>query len=554
MNIQGNHPKGLYVLSLANTGERFGYYTMLSIFVLYLQAKYGFSEDTTSTIYGIFLAAVFFMPLVGGFLADRFGYGKIINYGFAIMFAGYLCLSLPLQSGTVSMAVMFAALAFISVGTGFFKGNLQVLTGNLYDNPQYSHMRDIAFSIFYMGINLGAFFAPTAVNAVIDYSLAKEGFVYDPSIPALAHQYLDGTITEKGLDVLAALKTTQTYAGDMAGFCNSYITAVSNSYSYSFGLACLSLIVSVLVYRIFRKTYKDVDYRCAQTDSSDTTDNLSPEQTRKRIVALLLVFAIVIFFWMAFNQNGLTMTFFARDYTEHQVTGNNRVWFDTITLTCVILFVYSLIFAVRISGIRGKTVAAALALLSLAAAIYRYGNIETVIPVNPSIFQQFNPFFVILLTPLSVWIFTMLARHGKEPSAPRKIGYGMIIAAAAFMIMVVGSVGLITPDELKIAGVSNRLVSPQWLICTYLSLTFAELLLSPMGISFVSKVAPPRYKGSMMGCWFAATAVGNYLVSVVGYLWGPLPLWCVWGVLMVCCLISAAIIFSLMNRIESATK
>ncbi len=558
MSILGNHPKGLYALALANTGERFGYYTMIAIFVLYLQAKYGFSEGYASTVYGGFLAAVYFMPLIGGILADRFGYGKMISYGFAIMFAGYLCLSLPLHGGTFSLAVMFAALFLIAMGTGLFKGNLQVLMGNLYDEPRYSSMRDTAFSIFYMAINLGAFFAPSAANAVTDYFLTKKGFVYDSSIPALAHQYLDGTITEQGMNVLNGLKEAQQQTGDMATFCNSYITAVSDSYSYSFAVACLSLIVSVLIYRIFRKTYIHADCRTAASADKGrkaaVVEELTPEQTRKRIVALLLVFAIVIFFWMAFHQNGLTMTLFARDYTAHLITGDGCMWFDTLTLTCAILFIYSLIFMARSSGMRGKTISASVAVVSLAVAIYRYFSMESVIAINPSIFQQFNPFFVIVLTPLSVWIFSTLAKRGKEPSAPRKIGYGMIVAAAAFMILVIGSAGLMTPNELKAAGVSDRLVSPDWLIYTYLSLTFAELLLSPMGISFVSKVAPPRYKGAMMGCWFAATAVGNYLVSVVGYLWGPLPLWCVWGLLMACCLLSAAIIFSLMKRIEAATK
>lgn len=559
MSILGNHPKGLYALALANTGERFGYYTMLAIFVLYLQAKYGFSEGYASTVYGGFLAAVYFMPLVGGILADRFGYGKMITYGFAIMFLGYLCLSLPLHGGAFSLAVMFAALVLIAMGTGLFKGNLQVLMGNLYDEPRYSSMRDTAFSIFYMAINLGAFFAPSAANAVTDYFLSKRGFVYDSSIPALAHQYLNGTITSDGMSILEGLKAAQQQAGDMASFCHAYITAVSDSYSYSFGVACLSLIISVLIYRMFRKTYIHADCRTPKAGAgaaaqTAVAEELTPVQTRKRIVALLLVFAIVIFFWMAFHQNGLTMTFFARDYTAHLVTGDGRMWFDTVTLTCVILFVYSLIFLSRASSARGKTISAAVALLSLAVAVYKYGNMEQVISINPSIFQQFNPFFVIVLTPVSVWIFSMLARRGKEPSAPRKIGYGMIVAAASFLILVAGSAGLMTPDQLKAAGVSDRLVSPDWLIYTYLGLTFAELLLSPMGISFVSKVAPPRYKGAMMGCWFAATAIGNYLVSVVGYLWGPLPLWCVWGLLMACCLLSAVIIFSLMKRIESATK
>lgn len=560
MSILGNHPKGLYALALANTGERFGYYTMIAIFVLYLQAKYGFSEGYASTVYGAFLAAVYFMPLIGGIMADRFGYGKMINYGFAIMFAGYLCLSLPMHGGAFSLAVMFAALVLIAMGTGLFKGNLQVLMGNLYDEPRYSSMRDTAFSIFYMAINLGAFFAPSAANAVTEYFLSRKGFVYDASIPALAHGYLDGSITESSMEVLEGLRQAQHYSGDMASFCNSYIMAVSDSYSYSFGVACLSLILSVLIYRIFRKTYIHADCRSSQsTDKGEeakaaVAGELTPGQTRKRIVALLLVFAIVIFFWMAFHQNGLTLTFFARDYTAHLITGDGRMWFDTVTLTCAIVFIYSLVFLFRSATMRGRIFSVSAAMVAAATAIYRYNTAEEVVSINPSIFQQFNPFFVIVLTPLSVWIFSMLAKRGKEPSAPRKIGYGMIVAAAAFMILVAGSAGLMTPDQVKAAGVSSRLVSPDWLIYTYLSLTFAELLLSPMGISFVSKVAPPRYKGAMMGCWFAATAIGNYLVSVVGYLWGGLPLWCVWGVLMACCLLSAVIIFSLMKRIEAATR
>ena len=560
MSILGNHPKGLYALALANTGERFGYYTMIAIFVLYLQAKYGFSEGYASTVYGAFLAAVYFMPLIGGIMADRFGYGKMINYGFAIMFAGYLCLSLPMHGGAFSLAVMFAALVLIAMGTGLFKGNLQVLMGNLYDEPRYSSMRDTAFSIFYMAINLGAFFAPSAANAVTEYFLSRKGFVYDASIPALAHGYLDGSITESSMEVLEGLRQAQHYSGDMASFCNSYITAVSDSYSYSFGVACLSLILSVLIYRVFRKTYIHADCRSSQrTDKGEeaiaaVAGELTPGQTRKRIVALLLVFAIVIFFWMAFHQNGLTLTFFARDYTAHLITGDGRMWFDTVTLTCAIVFIYSLVFLFRSATMRGRIFSVSAAMVAAATAIYRYNTAEEVFSINPSIFQQFNPFFVIVLTPLSVWIFSMLAKRGKEPSAPRKIGYGMIVAAAAFMILAAGSAGLMTPDQVKAAGVSSRLVSPDWLIYTYLSLTFAELLLSPMGISFVSKVAPPRYKGAMMGCWFAATAIGNYLVSVVGYLWGGLPLWCVWGVLMACCLLSAVIIFSLMKRIEAATR
>ena len=186
--------------------------------------------------------------------------------------------------------------------------------------------------------------------------------------------------------------------------------------------------------------------------------------------------------------------------------------------------------------------------------VVNYSNTPDIVEIAPQIFQQFNPFFVVALTPVSLAIFSSLAKKGKEPSAPRKIGYGMIVAALGFVIMAVASLGLATPDELaSTGGKSDALISPNWLISTYLVLTFAELLLSPMGISFVTKVAPPKLKGAMMGCWFAATAIGNYLTAVIGYLWGPIPLWLVWSVLIVCCAVSAIFIFSIMKKLERAT-
>ena len=176
-----------------------------------------------------------------------------------------------------------------------------------------------------------------------------------------------------------------------------------------------------------------------------------------------------------------------------------------------------------------------------------------VVNILPSDFQQFNPFFVVALTPVSLAIFGALAKKGKEPSAPRKIGLGMIVAAVGFSILTFASLNLASPKSLN-GTVSPDLISPEWLISTYLVLTFAELLLSPMGISFVSKVAPPKYKGAMMGCWFAATALGNYLVSIPGLLWNKVELWGVWGLLIVLCLLSALFIFSIMKKLESATE
>ena len=157
-------PKGLFALALANTGERFGYYTMIAVFALFLRANFGLSAGTAGTIYSSFLMLVYFFPLIGGILADKFGFGKMVTTGILVMFAGYLLLSVPLGGGTVALVAMLAALLLIGFGTGLFKGNLQVMVGDLYNDPQYASKRDSGFSLFYMAINIGALFAPTAAN------------------------------------------------------------------------------------------------------------------------------------------------------------------------------------------------------------------------------------------------------------------------------------------------------------------------------------------------------------------------------------------------------
>lgn len=171
-------PKGLYALALANTGERFGYYTMLAIFTLFMQAKFGWTESGAGTVYAVFLAVVYFSPLLGGMLADKIGYGKCVTIGFAVMFLGYLGLAIPTNADSTGLAAMYAGLAMVSLGTGFFKGNLQVLVGNLYDDPKYSSRRDSAFSLFYMAINIGAMFAPSMAKWITNIYLGNYGFEY----------------------------------------------------------------------------------------------------------------------------------------------------------------------------------------------------------------------------------------------------------------------------------------------------------------------------------------------------------------------------------------
>ncbi|MDR0988678.1 MAG: peptide MFS transporter [Prevotellaceae bacterium] len=547
------HPKGLYALALANTGERFGYYTMLAIFTLFVQAKFGYTADQASTIYGIFLAGVYFMPLVGGVLADKFGFGKMVTTGIVVMFAGYLLLSVPTAVNMTSQVMMFGALFLIACGTGLFKGNLQVMVGNLYDVPAYRPKRDHAFSLFYMAINIGALFAPTAATAVTNWIMGGAGLTYNAKIPALAHQFLDGTISEAGSATLATLQAAQGFVGDTAVFCNTYIAKLSEAYNYGFGVACISLIVSMLIYVCCRPMFKhaDTNSKQAKATTGTTEPELTPSQTKERIVALCLVFAVVIFFWMAFHQNGLTLTFFARDYTATSVVGLDRIGFSVWNLALIILAVYGAFSLFQSKHLQGKVISGLVVAASLGVLAWAYSSMDATIDILPQIFQQFNPFFVVALTPVSLAVFAALAKRKKEPSAPRKIGLGMIIAAVGFLLMAVGSMGLPTPNEVSQAGISSdMLVSPNWLISTYLVLTFAELLLSPMGISFVSKVAPPKYKGMMMGGWFAATAVGNYMVAIIGYLWAGIPLWIVWGVLIILCLLAAIFIFSIMKRLE----
>lgn len=499
-------PKGLYALALANTGERFGYYTMIAVFALFLGANFGLTEGQAGLIYSTFLALVYFLPLVGGILADKFGYGKMVTIGIAIMFAGYLVLSIPLGGGALALTVMALALLLISLGTGLFKGNLQVMVGNLYDDPKYSDKRDSGFSLFYMAINIGALFAPTAAVKIKEW-------------------------------------------GESIGFQSN------DAYHFSFAVACVALIVSILIYYIFRGTFRHVEDGHKKEDGSKLeVEELSPAETKSRITALCLVFAVVIFFWMAFHQNGLSLTYFADQFVQKHVTGVECMLFDVINLVMGIVIVYALFSVFQSETAKGRYLSIAAIVAAVAVLVWKYTRLGDGIDISAPIFQQFNPSFVVALTPVSLAIFGGLAKKGKEPSAPRKIAYGMLVAAVAYGVMIVASIGLNTPAVQKAAGDAGTFVSPNWLISTYLILTFGELLLSPMGISFVSKVAPPKYKGMMMGGWFVATALGNLLVQVGGHLWGTLPLWVVWGVFLGLCLISAAFMFLMMRKLEAATK
>ena len=497
-------------MALANTGERFGYYTMLAVFALFLRANYGLSPALAGTIYSSFLMLVYFLPLIGGIMADKFGFGKMVTTGIIIMFGGYLLLSVPLGGDSVALVVMLVALLLIGLGTGLFKGNLQVMVGDLYNDSKYKDKRDAGFSIFYMAINIGALFAPTAAIKIKEYAEVSLGY------------------------------------------------SSNDAYHFSFAVACASLILSIAIYYMFRSTFRHTEggtKKDAVKADASTEPELSKEETKQRIVALCLVFAVVIFFWMAFHQNGLSLTYFADEFTAQSAEGLQAMCFDVWNLVAVIFIVYALFSLFQSKTGKGKAISAVIICMALAFLCLQYdadGNVT----VSAPIFQQFNPFYVVALTPVSMAIFGSLSAKGKEPTAPRKIAYGMIVAAIAYALMAFSSFGLPMPQtEMGTDGnpvaVHVADVTPNLLITVYLILTFGELLLSPMGISFVSKVAPPKYKGMMMGGWFVATAIGNQLVVVGGLLWGAVPLWVCWSVFLGVCLVAAIFMFAMMKRLES---
>ena len=494
-----NQPKGLWTLALANTGERFGYYTMLAVFALFLGENFGFAAGTASEIYTWFLTLVYFLPLFGGIAADRWGYSKMVVIGIVIMFFGYLLLSVPLGGDMAAVVAMVAALLLVSLGTGLFKGNLQVMVGDLYNDPRFAGSRDSGFSLFYMLINVGALFAPTAAIKAMEWAQTDLGF------------------------------------------------SKADSYHFAFAVACVSVIVSIMIYYLGKSTFRQVLTAKKAEKKADNApvEEMSKAETSERILCLVFVYAVVIFFWMAFHQNGLTLTWFADEFTATQSTGLQSMLFDVTNLVACIFIVYGIFGLFQSKTTKARTIYGVLMVAAIIFLGYKYTTIADVTELSAPIFQQFNACFVVMLTPVSIALFGWLAKKGKEPKAPFKIGLGMLVAAGAYLLMTMSSIGLPATDH------PNHVadVTPNLLVSTYLILTFAELLLSPIGISFVTKVAPAKYKGMMMGGWFVATALGNKLVSIPGHMWDmPLPV--VWGTLMGICLLAAAFIFAIIKRLN----
>lgn len=599
------HPKGLMVAFFSNMGERFGFYTMMAILVLFLQAKYGLTESEAGGYYSWFYFGIYALALIGGILADATRkYKFVILMGIIIMFAGYVVMAIPGNPLTITLVGLFT----IALGNGLFKGNLQAVVGQMYDDPRYSKVRDSAFMIFYMGINIGAFFAPFVATGIRNWFLGTQGFEHDGSLPAMCHAYTNGTLEDMSAFQALADKVSGTAVTDLTLFASDYINAFAKGYNYAFGIAALAMVISMTVYIVFNRLLPTVAKVAKDTNVSEANkakgnlpsfllsaglmittsvifyfamDDLalgmaiglfvgfvammfmiSTKEERPRVTSLILVFFVVIFFWMSFHQNGLTLTFFARDYTVKEVGPLTNIFFHLDSILAFIGAVAGIVLLFNKKS-SNKLIGGAMAIVFGGLTYYFVSGYASSNPIAPEVFQSFNPLFIVSLTFPVMAVFTWLRSKNMEPSTPKKIGIGMFIAALGFMVILVASLGLVSPHELQVVenGVtkfspvpdSSRVI-PHWLITSYLILTIAELFLSPMGLSFVSKVAPARFQGLMQGGWLLATAVGNKFLFIGSDFWGKLDLWQLWSIFIVCCILSAIFIFSIMKRLEAATK
>ncbi len=494
-----NHPKGLYVLFFTEMWERFGFYTVMAIFVFYLGENFHWNTTTTGEIYGLFLGGVYFTPLIGGWLADNvLGYSKTIIIGALTLAVGYALMAVP----TKVPAFLYFALVVVVIGNGMFKANISVLVGNLYSHANGS-LKDAAYNIFYMGINIGAFFAPYAADGMKNY------------------------------------------------FMNNFHATLAEGYNAAFGLASVGMLLSIIIFTTFRKHYKDADYRSKVKENAHRDVVLTKQQEKDRILALITIFIIVIFFWMVFYQNGFTLSLFAKNYTQLNVDPVTFLFFDPVSLFSIIAFILGLAAVInRKTGKRTKIWGSAAAVIAAVIVVYKLNTLPATNQIAPELFQIFDPMFIVFLTPVLVGMFAWLNKRKKEPSTPGKIGLAMVVTAFVNLIMIAASYGIPKIAE----GSSSVLVTPYWLISTYFVITIAELFLSPMGLSYVSKVAPPRMRGLMMGGWFVATAAGSYLSGFIGRFYQQWQIWQFFLFLLISSLFAAGLVLLFLKKLKRVSE
>lgn len=500
------HPKGLYFLFFTEMWERFGYYLMLGIFVLYMidADKGGLSIDDKNAddIFGTFIALTYLTPFLGGFLADRvLGYIKAIFIGGTMMGLGYLSLAFP------DVVSFYVALGLIIVGNGLFKPSISTLLGNLYSTEEYKDFKDAGYSIFYMGINIGAF----VCNIIAAFMRNKFGWgaafasagigmflgliVFTAGLQYIRHANIIKP-AEKGDVGISKVLSFVFLPAVVAGFIGWIIpgNVLGSDSTDAFIFACVPVIIF----------YVSLYFRANAED-------------KRPIAALLAIFAVSIMFWAVFKQNGTALTRWANYYTDRSVSPaleqplSNLYLVEEKTYTDAEVTVYDEQFRAEKNddGAAKKMVGKDIYFRNLPAEKEPEENGKVYL-INTELFQSINPGWVVLLTPVLVWVFALLRKRNKEPSTPGKIALGLFISALSCLVMVaaayIGSNG-----EIK--------VSPLWLIACYGVITVGELCLSPMGLSLVSKLSPPRITALMMGGFFLSTSIGNKLSGVLASMW-----------------------------------
>ncbi|MBQ9073828.1 MAG: peptide MFS transporter [Muribaculaceae bacterium] len=516
-----NHPKGLIPAALANMGERFGYYIMNAVLVLFLCSKFGLSEGASGTIYSIFYAGIYVLSLLGGLIADhKQNYKGTIKSGLIIMASGYAVLSIPIlatsQNSTLLLVLTCIALFLIAFGNGLFKGNLQAVVGQMYDNleaeaakvspealAQAKDRRDSGFQIFYVFINVGGLIAPFVAPVLREWWLSANDFIYNAKLPELCHQYI-GDASAMSAQALGNLNAMMAEAGgniaDLAHSCQQYLQIFNEGIHYSFIASVVAMLISLVVFISYQHKFPTPAKKEAVKSVEYTPEEraAAAKDIKQRLYALFAVLGVVIFFWFSFHQNGMSLSFFARDFVDSTA-------------------------------------------------------------VAPEIWQAINPFFVIVLTPIIMALFAALARRGKEISTPRKIAIGMFIAGLAFLFLAIFSFikGYPSADAFKLLPIEEQTASQaHWwvLVAVYFFLTVAELFISPLGLSFVSKVAPKHLLGLCQGLWLGATAVGNLLLWIGPLMYNAWPIWQCWTVFLVVCLISMGVMLGMVKWLERVTK
>ncbi len=507
------HPKALPFLFFSEMWERFGYYLMIGIFLLYLKnVEHGFAMTNTeaSDLYGTFIALVFLTPFIGGLLADRyFGYRRSIIAGGLMMAAGYCLMAVH------SLPMLYLSMALVIFGNGFFKPNISTLLGNLYSTPEYEKRKDEGYNIFYMGINIGAFICNFFSAAIIIVWGWKYAF-----LAAGIGMFLGVTIFILGTKHYASGDVKKPMNKEDMSFLRIVITILLPS--------VIAGVIGWLIKGTFSPTNTD-----SSIFGSDSTDAFifacipviyfysslyfRAEKSEKRpIGALLAIFAAVVMFWAVFKQNGTALTIWADNYTDRQVEGKVADVFKALKQAEDVTYkkdsVNSYDHLFRLQKADGKVIK------EYNYPVY-FKNVppeqlpadgkEATLWATP-ITQSINPGWVILLTPLVVAFFAFLRRRNKEPSTATKIAFGLFISALSVLVMVAA---------VRVSGNGAEKASVWWLMGTYGVITVGELLLSPMGLSLVSKLSPVRLTSLMMGGWFLSTSIGNKLSGILATMW-----------------------------------